>query len=48
MYSLRLEVNAIIAVYLGDNNYSQVFTSLTQPVNGSTQVIITSSAPNLT
>ena len=40
--------HAMTAVYLGDNNYSQVFTSLTQPVNGSTQVIITSSAPNST
>ncbi len=40
--------HAMTAVYLGDNNYSQVFTSLTQPVNGSTQVVITSSAPNST
>jgi large repetitive protein len=38
--------HAIVAVYLGDNNYSQVFTNLTQPVNSSTQVVITSSAPN--
>ena len=42
--------HAMIAVYLGDNNYSQVAgLTLTQPVNGgNTQVSITSSAPNST
>ena len=41
--------HAMTAIYLGDNNYSQVAAAtLQQPVNGTTQVSITSSAPNST
>ena len=41
--------HAMTAVYLGDNNYSMVVgLALQQPVNGATQVVITSNAPNST